>query len=150
MKFLYVMQGISGSGKTSWIQTMLPDTAKVFSADHAFVSEEGKFVFDGERLAKAHADCLLGALLAMTSGESIVVVDNTNLAIEDFAPYVAIGEALGYQVVIHRMRCSAKEARTSKVPLRTLYTQAHKLDRLVMPGRYTSYLRFHDLEVDRG
>lgn len=104
-KQVKVMRGIQGSGKSTYAK-MLRQRAHeagelplIVSADDYFTSS-GSYQFDVRKLGEAHAWCMRTFLLALQDGMSPVIVDNTNINIEDLSPYVAVGQALGYDVEI--------------------------------------------------
>jgi len=104
-KQVKVMRGISGSGKSTYAKLLRSAAAEVgqlpliVSADDFFIGSEG-YKFDINNLGEAHKDCMRKFLQALQDGMSPVIVDNTNLGLEEFSPYVAVGQALGYDVEI--------------------------------------------------
>ena len=54
MKVLYIVRGLSGSGKTTIAHNL---THNVFSADDYFTTHAGDYNFDPSKLGDAHADC---------------------------------------------------------------------------------------------
>lgn len=100
-----IMRGISGAGKSTYArkiafeahtQGLLP---MICSADDFFVGPDG-YKFNPSNLGQAHKYCMSRFLRCLMDNMSPVIVDNTNLNIEDISPYVAVGEALGYEVEI--------------------------------------------------
>jgi shikimate kinase len=51
---LYIMRGVSGSGKSTHAKTLAGDSGLVFSTDEYFESS-GRYVFDVAQLQPAHA-----------------------------------------------------------------------------------------------
>jgi len=105
-KKVKVMRGISGSGKSTLAKKLhrqamdAGECPLICSADDFFLDGFGEYKFDVAKLDAAHRDCMHKFLLALQDGHSPVIVDNTNINIEDLAPYVAVGNALGYEVEI--------------------------------------------------
>lgn len=134
MKKLIVMRGISGSGK-SWYAT---NTGfKVVSADHFFM-EDGVYRFDCTKLDQAHQKCMRDFLTAVQAGENIVV-DNTNINLEDISPYVAVGAAMGYDVEIVQINVDvnlAASRNVHNVPPEKVNAMNFNLNRIRLPKRW--------------
>lgn len=98
MKTVIVMRGISGAGKSTFIQKNFPD-AVVCSADH-FFSENGDYKrdFDPRLLGEAHATCLKKFIQAVYERESLIVVDNTHIRVWECQNYVDIARLAHYEV----------------------------------------------------
>lgn len=112
-----IYRGISGSGKSSHIKQHAMDPSvnpgPVFSADNYFSTKEGEYKFDPAKLGEAHASCLRGFTQYCIGQERAerndgaektktvtIYVDNTNCAVVDLAPYAAIAQAYGHEVLI--------------------------------------------------
>lgn len=110
MKKLYILQGIPGSGKSTYIQKLVarlaPSRYRVVSADNYFVElGGGTYAFDASKLSDAHSQCFRLFINAVQKGVDVVVVDNTNTSIGEVAPYQLGGQAYGYDVEIVRIQC---------------------------------------------
>lgn len=101
-KRVVVMQGVPGSGKSTYVRSAFPG-ARVCSADHFFVGDDGVYRFDRTKLPQAHAECLRNFVEALQRGEPLVVVDNTTTTLVEAAPYMALAPAYGYSAEIHRL-----------------------------------------------
>jgi len=117
---LIVLRGIPGSGKSTFVKKELPKADLVASADDGMM--EGtppKYVFNPAKLPAAHGACLLAVIAALQEGaaqremarisgiplsEMLIVVDNTSTSVAEIAPYVAVGQAFGAEVVIMTLR----------------------------------------------
>ena len=89
MKQVIVLQGISGSGKSTFgrkLATEAKGTTCVVSADHYF-EITGTYRFDPKLLGEAHGACFKAFLEALEARVSLIVVDNTNTRIEEVSPY---------------------------------------------------------------
>lgn len=91
-----VLRGISGSGKTTWAKQH-EGKALVLSTDHYFLVD-GEYRFDPMKLGENHRRCFREFAEAVLKSEPWIIVDNTNLSAWEYAPYVVMGEAYGYQV----------------------------------------------------
>jgi predicted kinase len=103
MKRLIIMRGISGSGKSTWARKNHPD-AVVCSADHFFLdARTGVYAFNPAKLGEAHLDCWRKTLEWIQANAPVIVVDNTNTQLWEMSPYVQMGNAFGYEVLIVRV-----------------------------------------------
>lgn len=118
MRKVIVMSGVSGSGKSTYIQDVIlgrtvkgnvtsfnsPASFVVVSADDYFIDSEGVYKFDPTKLSDAHGRCFLHFILGMESECELVVVDNTNTTDVEIAPYILGAQAFGYEVEIRTLR----------------------------------------------
>ncbi len=95
-KMLYILRGISGSGKSSLSQKLGAGGA-VFSTDDFFM-QSGDYNFDANKFGEAHQWNVDRAVKAMSEGISPIVIDNTNTQAWEAKPYVAAAIQYGYQV----------------------------------------------------
>ncbi len=136
MKKLIVMRGISGSGKSTYTRTHYPD-AQVFSADHEFIQPDGKYVFDPKKLGEAHLSCWRKTHEALMQGAPCVVVDNTHTTMWEMSPYVQMGKALGYDVLIVRMDTDpalCAKRNVHGVPEKKVMEMAQRFQKVSAPG----------------
>jgi predicted kinase len=105
-KQVKVMRGIPGSGKSTLAKKLAEfaltqkGSPIICSADDFFIGPDGVYHFDINTLDQAHRACICKFLTALQADMSPVIVDNTNLNIEDISTYVNVGQALGYEVEI--------------------------------------------------
>lgn len=143
-KKVIVMRGVQGSGKSTYasklhaeafVDGLLPLTV---SADQFFNGPNG-YQFDVKKLSDAHKDCMQRFMRALNDGMSPVIVDNTNINVEDIAPYVAVGEAMGYEVTIIQVNTPPDVAAKRNIhglgekQVRDAYD---RLQRVKLPSRY--------------
>lgn len=119
MRKVIIMSGISGAGKSTYIQDVIlgrkvvnnvtsfnpPPSFMVVSADDYFIGEDGVYKFDPSKLSDAHGHCFRCFIDAMQSECDLVVVDNTNTTTEELAPYILGAQAYGYEVEIRTLWC---------------------------------------------
>jgi predicted kinase len=129
MKSLIVMRGVPGSGKSTFVSKLVGYT--VVSADYYFDVMGNKF--DISRLGDAHKLCMKQFLNAIMGGEN-VVVDNTNINLEDIAPYVAVGPAMDYQIEIDPAIAASRNVHG--VPGNTVSSMHKRLSFIKLPKRW--------------
>ena len=103
-KIVYIMRGVPGSGKSTYIKNNIPNAA-VFSTDDRFKDYDKEWahmnkIGDYSPLGHYHAENLRLAKKAMESGRSHIVIDNTNLEPWEPKSYVEAALANGYEVEI--------------------------------------------------
>lgn len=102
-----IPRGGSGAGKSTWIKKNAP-TADIFSADNFFLNyDTEKYEFDYRRIGEAHLWCFSMFMEFCQKSQyrddgekEIAVVDNTNTAIAEFAPYAQVALAFGHDLRI--------------------------------------------------
>lgn len=98
---LYLIRGISGSGKTTHAKKIIkenPDTYHV-EADMYFHDEDGNYNFDPQKLKSAHAWCHNSTETALNFG-SDVIVSNTFTQKWEIQPYIDLAEKYGAELII--------------------------------------------------
>ena len=111
-KFIMLVRGLPGSGKTSltemisvpailWraVRPTTPPKPVLCAADDYFLDEAGNYVFDPKQLAEAHKACQAKAAVAVNLGES-VVVHNTFTERWEMEPYLQMGYEFDYKVIV--------------------------------------------------
>lgn len=143
MQRVTVMRGIPGSGKSTYTMRLAPPMV-VCSADH-FHMKEGVYVFKPENAGLAHGLCLQNFVGAVTAGpgDRHVVVDNTNCAIWEMAPYCALALAYGFELKVVTILCDvdlAIKRNVHNVPAETIRRMADTLERhsVLMPRHWPS------------
>jgi len=99
-----ILRGISGSGKTTWARAQ-KETARIISTDACFEAS-GTYTFDATKLHEYHRRTFRDFLEAVLRKEPWIIVDNTNIKLWEFMPYVAAAEAYDYTVEILTFSCS--------------------------------------------
>jgi len=139
-----VLSGVSGSGKTFYanqLAKMRNDICIVSATDH-FI-KDGVFKFDASQLGKAHASCYCRFLTAMAKDTySTIVVDNTNLSVEEISPYMLAAEAFGCQSGVITLQVgqgdvgNAAKRNIHGLTKGAVQSQLQKLQRRVLPVRW--------------
>jgi predicted kinase len=100
MKTLYIVRGVSGSGKTTYAKKL---TERVgcyyFEADHFFEDAEGVYTFDGSKLKDAHLWCFEGVSGEIDRGYDVIVA-NTFTRTWEMRQYIYTALAHDYHIVI--------------------------------------------------
>jgi len=109
-KVVFILRGISGSGKSTLAKAILTkygleNTAEpwkyIFSSDDYFVNRETKkYEFDGAKIGSAHNWNQKRATKAMQSGQTPIIIDNTNTQLWEMKPYVEEALANNYKVEV--------------------------------------------------
>lgn len=103
LKNLYIMRGVSGSGKNWWIDRNLVHPVVLSTDDHHLEDRPDgtkAYVFKKDRLGEFRNQTLLDCVTALRHGQPLLVINNTNLRLYEIAPYYRLGEAFGYKVEI--------------------------------------------------
>lgn len=147
-KQVKIMRGISGGGKSTHAKMLQNDACDhgmsplICSADDFFikkVNDELEYKFDIEKLGEAHQWCMRKFIRGLEDEMSPVIVDNTNIAIEDISPYVAVGQAFGYDVEIIQVNTSpdiAAGRNVHGVDSRHVYNMHKRLTSTKLPSRF--------------
>jgi predicted kinase len=158
MMKVYIMRGLPGSGKSTWLKKFAQDHIKILAADDYHLTN-GEYRFDPARSAEAHQWCFRSFVLSVVASVkrlapnefseslpsdhqfNIIAVDNTNTTIVEMAPYVRLCEAFGveYEVVYHY--CTLEESHAwnvHAVPLPVLLTMSRNLLTEVYPSYWKS------------
>ena len=98
MKQLYMMRGVSGSGKSTMAKTLVGNGV-ILSTDDFWI-QDGVYVYDKARIGEAHRWNEERAFRAFEEGVSPVVIDNTNITAFYMRSYVEVALRFGYEVVI--------------------------------------------------
>lgn len=123
----FIMIGLPGAGKTTWLKDYAHEVDVICSADH-FFEDQGVYKFDPRRLGEAHAHCLQKFIEACRDGVN-VAVDNTNVQLIHIAPYMAIAQAYGYEVkVVHVESIGAQLRQKHGVPAAIWIRMRKELD----------------------
>ena len=111
MKNLILVRGASGSGKSTFVQTiMFMSTRDIdtivdeISADKFFIDDDNNYNFNPKLLPEAHKfcqDCVNDFMLSMTEDEDnyhTIFVHNTFTKEWEMKPYYELAEKYGYRV----------------------------------------------------
>lgn len=88
-----ILRGMYGSGKSTFANELVYHavsnnlTVCVCSADTFFTDVLGRYHYDGNQITRAHDDCFALFRRAFEDKESVIVVDNTCLSMDEFRHY---------------------------------------------------------------
>jgi len=130
------MQGIAGSGKSTFVARIADHPgAVVLSADHYF-EKGGEYRFDPSKLVDAHAECMRHFIEAIHLQSCLVVVDNTNTTAVEIAPYYSVAKAYGAEVEIVSVSCDPEVGaarNTHGAPLAVCKAMAQRIAECSIP-----------------
>jgi predicted kinase len=140
MLTLTIMQGVSGSGKSSIARRLYDETGAGLASADGFPGlytpqASGPPAFNIGLLGQAHGACFLDTIEGLRSGRSMIV-DNTNTTVEEIAPYVLLAQAFGASVKILRVQTDPAVAlarNTHGVPPAAHAGQVARLASFVLP-----------------
>lgn len=104
MKTLYIIRGVSGSGKSTFAKDlssamMIPNyEADMFHYKKDDVTGEWKYDWRPENIQNAHQECQKNVELEMMNDFS-VIVSNTSTSEKELKPYLDLAEKYIYRVV---------------------------------------------------
>lgn len=92
---LIIIRGIPGSGKSTFAQLL--DTKAICTADDYHV-RDGKYVWKGENIGKAHDWCQRKCRRFMKKRADRIVIANTSTTARELQPYYDLARQHGYTV----------------------------------------------------
>ena len=79
-KQVFIMRGVSGSGKSHLARELTEHKGGVCSADDFFVNKNGKYCYDRRDIGKAHAYCMSKFMDAIADKvDSIAVMSRSHI-----------------------------------------------------------------------
>lgn len=99
MKTLYIIRGCSGSGKSTFAETLCKafNGCRVEADD--FMYENGEYVWKAEKLASAHRYVYDFVKKRMQCGIGPIIISDTNVKSRDLQIYLDMAELFHYKVV---------------------------------------------------
>ena len=125
-----VLQGLPGSGKTTWWQEYFRSAA-VLSAD-SFHYVNGVYKFDKKNQSAAHTWCMTEFVKALQNPEmngKTIIVDNNNLTAHEVAPYMELPKCFSRHAILLTFHipvetCIRRQVHNLSVP--EMMSKAHR------------------------
>jgi predicted kinase len=128
-QILIIMQGASGSGKSTRAKELAQQyNAVVFGSDEFFIVD-GVYKFNPKMLGLYHKKNQERTKLALQEGKS-VIVDNTNTQKWEAKPYVQAAVELGVKVMF--VRCDGQYKNIHGVPDEKVLQMRNRLEELTV------------------
>ncbi len=124
-KKLYLIRGVSGSGKSSFVKSLMDKKSVSLSADDWMVTK-GKYAFSKNRLPIVHRICLDQTEKKMNSRVEKIFVHNTFTTSKELKPYYKLAEKYGYDVHSIVMENRHGGQNVHDVPEDTIVSQKQK------------------------
>jgi AAA domain-containing protein len=109
MSIIRIMRGLPGSGKSTRAKQALEKakaegkSAIICSADDFFM-KGGKYEFDPKKIFAAHRECFDTFIEGLYARYDLVIVDNTNIKLDEFEIYMKVGAIANLEVQIDGKR----------------------------------------------
>lgn len=106
-KILILMRGLPGSGKSHLAREIVEKGTKsnnymnyIFSADDFFLTRNGNYNFNPQKIGDAHAWNQHRVWLQIMKGFSPIIIDNTNTCMWEMKNYATMAVPMGYIIEI--------------------------------------------------
>tara|TARA_R100000781_G_scaffold3891_1_gene5131 strand:- start:918 stop:1382 length:465 start_codon:yes stop_codon:yes gene_type:complete len=141
MKQLIIMQGISGSGKSTFVKAFKKKNDIVLSTDDYFIDDDGNYNFDESKLKEYHMKTFTECVNKMQDtnrpekvikgilGDVTIWLDNTNCKNKDVDPYISVAKLNGFKVFHIRADVTVTPLLNSKAPTEVVEQQKKDLDK---------------------
>ncbi len=129
MKRLIIMQGVSGSGKSTFVNERKHLTDVVLSTDNYFFDDDNNYKFDESKLEQYHMKTFQACINAMQNAtrnnerDCTIWLDNTNCKTDDVKPYLPFAKFNKFEVIYIRMNGEFE----SKAPVEVVEQQKKDL-----------------------
>jgi predicted kinase len=128
MKYLYILRGCPGAGKTTIAESL---NGSICCADDYFTDANGNYNFDKSKLYENHKKCYALAESYMLNNTEKIIIANTNIEVKDVKKYKNLGEFYGYTVFILTIENWHKNDNVHNVPTDKIIQFEQKLRRSI-------------------
>lgn len=132
MKTLFLIRGVSGSGKTTMANEMVAGfralgLSSIAACADDYFMEDGKYEWDASQIQQAHLWCQQCVCNAMDAEINCIVVHNTMTTEKEIKPYTTLADANFYTVVTLVMENRHGSQNIHAVPDEARAAQARRL-----------------------
>lgn len=150
-----VMRGAPGSGKSTVVEALRDELARRTPRGRVFVASadahrmvDGAYVFDASKNDQAHGGCLRDFITHADQADEccvtemerdVLVCDNTNVNVQEIAPYYAVARAFGWEPLVVNVQIDPEVAARRNqhgVPANHVHRMADRIARFNLPGNY--------------
>lgn len=125
MKELYIIRGISGSGKSTFARSIVP-SLNVIEADMYFTQPDGSYKFNPDKLKEAHQWCFNQVKHMMNDDEEKIAVANTFTRYWEFKKYIKLAYINNYNYHVLTVENYHGGESVHDVPEETIKKQADR------------------------
>lgn len=140
MKNLYIMSGVSGSGKSFFAEMFSKQfDCHIHSTDNLWY-KDGIYKFDYKLLGKKHKENQFLVEQDMLDDAENIIVDNTNITQKQAQPYINLAKKYGYNVTVIRITTplnicierNSKRSKNRQVPEEVIRNQFKNLENIIV------------------
>lgn len=128
MKKLFLIRGVSGSGKTTFVESVMHEGDVSVANDDFMVDEKGEYAFDWKRLDEVAEKCQQKVERSMEQEVPRIFVHNTFSTVEELDPYYSLAREYGYDVQSIVVENRGNWQSSHGVPDTTLEKQQSRFD----------------------
>lgn len=128
MKKLFLVRGVSGAGKSTFVRAIAHMDDEVVANDDFMINDDGEYIFDETRLDEVAIKCQAVVAEAMNKGVERIFVHNTFTTKKEMEPYFDLAHEHGYEVFTLIVENRGGFESLHDVPEPTLKNQKERFD----------------------